>query len=400
MKTKSIVQLAAALLLSTINHQLSTCFAQGSLTPPGAPAPTMKSLDQIEARTAITNTTTLATILQPGSYYLTRNLAVTSGDAIDIATNGVTLDLNGFTISSTAASASGNGISLNGLRNITIANGSIQGGVTNNGSGIYGGSGFGYGIYGGAVVNVLVSRVSVSGCLYSGVYLGTGNSTAVESCTVRTAGGYGIYASIIKSCSAADCGSTAINGDQASDCRGQCTGSGYGLSATTAQNCYGYASGSGGNGLSATTAQNCFGYSNSGYGVSASSALNCYGQSSSSYGLSAYTAQNCYAQSSSSIGLYANGSATGCYGYSGGSSSGISAYAAQNCYGYSNSSSGIYAGTAQNCYGQSSSGDGVFVWGSATGCYGYSSFSTGLYAYIANSCSGTSVSYAYHYNMP
>jgi len=40
-------------LLSTLNPQLSTVFAQGSLTPPGAPAPMMKSLDQIEARTPI-----------------------------------------------------------------------------------------------------------------------------------------------------------------------------------------------------------------------------------------------------------------------------------------------------------------------------------------------------------
>jgi hypothetical protein len=60
---KSQLKLAAlALLLSTINYQQSTCFAQGSLTPPGAPAPTMKSLDQVEARTAITNTTDLVTI--------------------------------------------------------------------------------------------------------------------------------------------------------------------------------------------------------------------------------------------------------------------------------------------------------------------------------------------------
>jgi hypothetical protein len=46
---------ALALLLSTINYQLSTCFAQGSLTPAGAPAATMKSLPQIEPRSSISS---------------------------------------------------------------------------------------------------------------------------------------------------------------------------------------------------------------------------------------------------------------------------------------------------------------------------------------------------------
>ena len=63
----------------------------------------MMSLDQIEPRTADSITTPL-TITQPGSYYLTHQLTVSTGNAIDIDTNGVTLDLNGFTISSTAAS--------------------------------------------------------------------------------------------------------------------------------------------------------------------------------------------------------------------------------------------------------------------------------------------------------
>ena len=45
----------------------------------------------------------VVTISQPGSYYLTRNLTVSSGDGINITTIGVTLDLNGFTIRSTRA---------------------------------------------------------------------------------------------------------------------------------------------------------------------------------------------------------------------------------------------------------------------------------------------------------
>src|ERR1700674_2893120 len=91
-------------LVSAFGLQPSA-FPQGSLTPPGAPAPAMKTLGQIEPRTPISFAPFIIT--QPGSYYLTTNLTVPSGDAIDIATNRVTLDLNGFTIPSTANPAGG-----------------------------------------------------------------------------------------------------------------------------------------------------------------------------------------------------------------------------------------------------------------------------------------------------
>src|SRR5207237_3379194 len=83
--------------------------AQGSLIPPSAPAATMKSLDQIEPRIDLQNapasavTTTDANyhfiITQPGSYYLTANIAATKTNAVQINSVGVTLDLNGFQIS-------------------------------------------------------------------------------------------------------------------------------------------------------------------------------------------------------------------------------------------------------------------------------------------------------------
>src|ERR1035437_719375 len=335
--------------LSTLNPQLSTVFAQGSLTPPGAPAPTMKTLTQIEPRTPISSAP--FTITAPGSYYLTTNLTVTSGDAITIAANGVTLDLNGFTIASTAASATGYGIFfIVGLRNLAILNGFIQGGVTNNGSGIYSGSGFGYGIF-GYPQNARINGVSVSGCLNYGIYLGSGDATVVESCTVRTVGSYGIVASTIKASVAKDCGVTAIYGDQMADCRGESTGSGYGLYATTALNCYGFSSS--GYGLYASTAVNCYGYSVSDTGLSSPIALNCYG-SSSGHGLYATTAQNCYGSSSGTgNGLYAT-TAQNCYGHSS-SGTGLNVnYSAENCYGSSTSGTDLNATTANNCYGVTS----------------------------------------------
>jgi len=332
-----------ALLLATASTRLSTALAQGSLTPSGAPAASMKSLDQIYARTdsriPITNSASAVTISVPGSYYLTTNLTVSFGNAITIATNGVTLDLNGYTISSTAANALADGITLNsGISDITIANGHIHSGVTNNGTGIYSGTGFGYGIISpnSAPVNVLVSRVSVSGCAYHGIYLNNTTSSMVENCTVQTMGGYGIFASTIKSCYAKDCGYAAILGDQVSDSRGESVNS-YGISASTVQNSYG-TSGSY-FGLYATTAQNCFGSSSSYYGIYADNALNCYGFSGSSYG------------------LYAVYSAIGCTGYCNGSSYGIYAYKiAQNCYGFCSSGIGLYAFMASACNGATSTG--------------------------------------------
>src|SRR6516225_8066207 len=194
MKPKLPPQIAAVLLLSFIILHPSGLNAQGMLSPPGAPAPTMKTLSQVEPRTPIASAP--FTISAPGSYYLTTNVTVSSGNAITINANNVTLDLNGFAISSTESPAStSSGILLNGVMNITIVNGLITSGVTNNGSGTYSGNGFGSGVYfsGPNPVNTRVSGISVLGCRYNGIYL-TFNDTHVESCAVRTVGSYGITA--------------------------------------------------------------------------------------------------------------------------------------------------------------------------------------------------------------
>src|SRR5438477_473602 len=81
----------------------ASVFAQGPLTPPGAPAPLFKTLQQVEPRTPIAAAP--FTISAAGSYYLTTNVTVSSGDAITITANNVTLDLNGFTIASTRPTA-------------------------------------------------------------------------------------------------------------------------------------------------------------------------------------------------------------------------------------------------------------------------------------------------------
>src|ERR1700704_2911468 len=108
----SSVVAGAALLASTMS-----IFAQGSLTPPGAPAPTMKTLNQIESRTGIDPSvpgfTTPYNITQPGSYYLAGNINISNGtSAIVISTDNVTLDLNGFALISTSNPAAGSGVLL------------------------------------------------------------------------------------------------------------------------------------------------------------------------------------------------------------------------------------------------------------------------------------------------
>ena len=369
----NIRHLAAALLLATFSLQPSALMAQGSLTPPGAPAETMKTLDQIEARTPISSAP--FPISNPGSYYLTANLTVSGGDAITITANGVTLDLRGFTIASTAPSATGYGVRVNsGLSDITIYNGHIRGGVTNNGSGVYSGSGFGYGIYAYPTRNARVSGVSVSGCLNSGIYLSTWDSTVVESCTVRTVGGFGIIAATIKASVAKDCGLDAINGNLTIDCWGESSGSSSGLTTNMAQNCYGssntgtglYAantalnchgsSSSGSYGLYAVTiAQNCYGYNNNGHGIYSATVLNCHGTSTSSYGLYAINAQNCYGSSSSGTGLFAN-IAQNCFGYTNGAGTGLQTDVGFNCFGHSATGTGLgFARVGAMCWGERTS---------------------------------------------
>jgi len=103
---------------------VTTAFSQGALTPPGAPAPMMKTLDQIEPRIPITNLPW--TISAAGSYYLTTNLVGVAGsNGISITVSDVTLDLRGFTLQ--GVSGSGSGIDVpSSVQNLKIAHGVIR----------------------------------------------------------------------------------------------------------------------------------------------------------------------------------------------------------------------------------------------------------------------------------
>ena len=396
MKTTFLRRGALAFLLFSVFQYFSvSAFAQGSLTPPGAPAPTMKALSQIEPRTPIS---TLPATLASGSYYLTQNLTTSSGTAITISGSGVEVDLEGFTISSTSSTASGVGIQINsGLHDITIRNGHIVGGVTYNGSSFTTGPGFTSGIFysGTAPTNVRVSGVTVSGCSANGVYLSLGDgSSAVESCAVRTVGSVGIVAASVSNSTAGQCGLAAITGHAVENCRGDCVAGGDGIDANVATNCYGTSVSS--NGIEALTAVGCFGTSTTGNGLLVNSTTGCYGSSVSGTGINAQIAENCQGISSTTgIGISAV-TAENCYGTSGSGTRVMVADVALNCEavtsGTGTNTLVMSVKNAENCYANGATlgggSYGISAAGSVKNCYGIAS--NGISAETAEGSTGLS----------
>ena len=425
--------------------------AQGSLTPPGAPAPTMKSLDQIEPRTAISAPNFV--IANPGAYYLTGNLVVPAGPGITIAASGVTLDLNGFALLYSGADTANTNAAIQvnrDQRNIAIYNGAIQGGVTNDLNNFFVGSGFGYGIAvpqplndgspQASPVNIRVSDINLSGLVYDGINLPNSGSL-VERCTVNIVGGSGIQADSVRGCSATGTGRDAIKANEISDSRGDAQ-AGYGIYGQTVQNSYGTTLkgnyGTYGDQVinSYGEASHQYGYGVSGFTVTASygigsvqgvfafTAQNSYGSSDAGTGLQAYNVENCNGETSTGIGLQAE-TATGCSGdaYMGtfgliahaaincnatshGPGTAMNCVSAMNCYAQSYAAGvGLAASIANNSYGTSVSGTGIIATNIAMTCVGASTSGTGLQTRIANSSVGTSasglpVSAVYKYNMP
>jgi hypothetical protein len=185
-----------SLALLTINSQLSTAFAQGTLTPPGAPAPTMLTLSQVQPRipvdtnhTPSQNVNEAFTISVPGSYYLTTNLTSTKSSVVHITSANVTVDLSGYTI---AGNGSGNGILIDsGASCCTVRNGS----VTNCSTGINDS-----GSHGSSYLNL-----AVSACSYEGLVSGLNNlieGCQVENCTCFIAL-HAVNGSIVRHCAVA-----------------------------------------------------------------------------------------------------------------------------------------------------------------------------------------------------
>ena len=178
---RSFATISSALLFVALNAAFSNCHAQGSLTPPGPPGPTMLTLSQVEPRTPVDAVHTPAGggaefyITNSGSYYLTTNIiGISAEQGINISANDVTLDLNGFSLISVPGAYNGIYIT-NTCANITVRNGTIYGwglinitGVDDNGVECH-------------ANNTRFENLIVSSNYNAGIY-NTGNGAVIKDC--------------------------------------------------------------------------------------------------------------------------------------------------------------------------------------------------------------------------
>jgi len=378
---KSYIRIGLAGML-VIGLTAGYASAQGSLTPPGTPSPTMKTLEQVEPRTDLSTVAGDATyhhvISQSGSYYLSSNLAVTNTSGIHINAVGVTLDLNGFEISRIS------GIGLYGIHiaggmdRATVRNGTIHGfscGIRSDSSPDF-------------ATGCLFERLTVSDCYswgivagtaarivdccahdntYSGIYAMAGSS--LSGCTASFNAGYGIY--VREGSSLSECAATGNFGTAGIYTKEGCT---LILCAASSNKGIGIYAGWG------SSLESCTAHANQGdygiYGLQGCSLTGCSASGNEGKGIAAElgsTLSTCSAESNDGMGIYllGSGSLSGCAALSNGDTGiFVSGTAVVNkCTARFNTNRGIYAGegslvnlcTASDNRGYGLSSGGIYV---------------------------------------
>jgi parallel beta-helix repeat protein len=145
----------------------------GDLEPDTAPAPTMKTLQEVEPRKPISSLP--YTIDTSGSYYLTSDLN-SADTGITVTVDNVTLDLMGHTITGSGKY----GIYMNGRENVEIKNGTVRGFADRGVYDDYNGGG-------NRIINIRALSNGGAGIILMG------NSHLVKECIAAHNGHAGIY---------------------------------------------------------------------------------------------------------------------------------------------------------------------------------------------------------------
>ena len=170
----SVLALAGLVVFSVMGYA-------GSLEPAAPPAPTMKTLDEVEPRIPIHAADLPLMITEPNSYYLVEdvNFTSTTSHAITIECNDVSIDLMGYTLKGPDSGTKA-GIYMNGRSNVEVRNGTVRD--------------FYYGIHEGSTAgrHHRIINVRAMSNFYCGIRL-YGKGNLVKDCTAAENDFYGIY---------------------------------------------------------------------------------------------------------------------------------------------------------------------------------------------------------------